>query len=102
MRLVCARVASQNGGARKACPAPSTTPVPQTLFRLLALPPSPPPGCDTITANKERSVSCIGFIAGLLSLRATPLVELNEEIAHKNCANQHYGPFRWAGWGSSV
>jgi hypothetical protein len=35
-------------------------------------------GCDTITANKERRLSCIGFIAGLLSLRATPLVERNE------------------------
>ena len=41
-------------------------------------------GCDTITANKERRLSCIGFIAGLLSLRATPLVELNEQIGHKN------------------
>ena len=41
-------------------------------------------GCDTIAANKERRLSCIGFIAGLLSLRATPLVELNEQIGHKN------------------
>jgi hypothetical protein len=41
-------------------------------------------GCDTITANKERRLSCIGFIAGLLSLRATPLVELNEQIGHTN------------------
>jgi hypothetical protein len=41
-------------------------------------------GCDTITANKERRLSCIGFIAGLLSLRATPLVERNEQIGHRN------------------
>ena len=47
-------------------------------------PPSPPPGCDTITANKDRTFSCIGFIAGLLSLRATPLVERNEHIGHTN------------------
>jgi hypothetical protein len=41
-------------------------------------------GCDTITANIERRLSCIGFIAGLLSLRATPLVERNEQIGRTN------------------
>jgi len=41
------------------------------------------------TANEERTFSCIGFIAGLLSLHATSSVERNGHIGHKNRRDDH-------------